>query len=43
MQAVSRIRQALAVDVPLETVYDSPTVAQLGLAIDHFAAREVTP
>ena len=38
-QAVSRIRRALAVEVPVEMVFDSPTVAELGIAIDHFAAQ----
>lgn len=38
-QAVSRIRRALAVEVPVEMVFDSPTVAELGVAIDHFAAQ----
>jgi hypothetical protein len=42
-QAVSRIRRALAVEVPVEMVFDSPTVAELGIAIDHFAAQGGTP
>jgi acyl carrier protein len=39
MQAVSRIRQALGVDVPFETVFDSPTVAELGAVVDRLAGR----
>jgi amino acid adenylation domain-containing protein len=42
-QAVSRIRRALAVEVPVEMVFDSPTVAELGIAIDHFADQAGTP
>ena len=38
-QAVSRIRRALAVDVPFEVVFDSPTVAELGAVVDRFAAQ----
>jgi amino acid adenylation domain-containing protein len=37
-KAVSRIRRALAVELPIETVFDLPTVAQLGTAIDDLAA-----
>ncbi len=38
-QAVSRIRRALAVEVPFEAVFDAPTVAELGVVVDRFVTH----
>ena len=39
-QVVSRLRNAFKLDLPLRTIFESPTIEELALAISHIQARE---